>query len=314
MFSAINEYDDRAVFKVVGIGGAGIRVLDHLLTSKIQDAECIAIDTDAQALANSTAPTKFHLSTQLVLDLSPHGSAPLVRDAAMLNKEPLRELLRGADAVIIVAGLGGGTGSAVAPIVAELAKEIGVSLVFAAVTEPFSMEGRDRVKLAKEATTELLQRAGTVLVIPNEKLAASPAEGFESATRHLVSATCNIVVSVTEQVLVGMDFHDIYAVLHNHGQAVMATSMAKGPNRAQTVVQNALASPLLSEVGNPSHCSILAEIRGNYDFDFDEFEQIGSALRARFSSEATALVMGVNFHQLVADEIGLTLIISDLEQ
>lgn len=110
-----------------------------------------------------------------------------------------------------------------------------------------------------------------------------------------------------------MDFHDIYAVLHNHGQAVMATSMAKGPNRAQTVVQNALASPC-PRLGTQVITAFWLKSGGDYDFDFDEFEQIGSALRARFSSEATTLVMGVNFHQLVTDEIGLTLIISDLEQ
>ena len=316
MFELIDNVAQNAVIKVVGVGGGGGNALQHMVVNNVEGVEFICANTDAKALKNVSARTVLQLGPNVTKGLGA-GANPLIgREAAMEDRERIAEVLRGADMVFITAGMGGGTGTGAAPIVAEVAREMGI-LTVAVVTKPFPFEGRKRMQIAEEGIRELSQHVDSLITIPNEKLLtvlgkdASLLAAFCKANDVLLGAVQGIADLIMRPGMINVDFADVKTVMSEMGMAMMGTGHASGPNRAREAAEAAIRSPLLEDVNLMGARGILVNITAGPDLSLGEFSEVGSTVE-EFASDSATVVVGTVIDPELRDELRVTVVATGL--
>ena len=312
MFELMDSPSDEAVIKVVGVGGGGGNAVEYMVKQVIEGVDFIAMNTDAQALKNSTAMIKLQIGTELTKGLGAGADPNVGRDAAQEDREKIKQVLEGADMVFITAGMGGGTGTGAAPEVAKLAKEMGI-LTVAVVTKPFPFEGKKRAEFANQGIAELSKYVDSLITIPNEKLLKVMGRGtpllqaFSAANDVLRGSVQGIAELITRTGLVNVDFADVKTVMSEMGTAMMGSGVGRGEDRAEEAAEAAIACPLLEDIDVSGARGILVNITAGLDFAIDEYETIGNAVKA-FASENATVVVGTVIDPEMTDEIRVTVV------
>jgi len=312
MFELMDSPSDEAVIKVVGVGGGGGNAVEYMVKQVIEGVDFIAMNTDAQALKNSTAMIKLQIGTELTKGLGAGADPNVGRDAAQEDREKIRQVLEGADMVFITAGMGGGTGTGAAPEVAKLAKDMGI-LTVAVVTKPFPFEGKKRAEFANQGIAELSKYVDSLITIPNEKLLKVMGRGtpllqaFSAANDVLRGSVQGIAELITRTGLVNVDFADVKTVMSEMGTAMMGSGVGRGEDRAEEAAEAAIACPLLEDIDLSGARGILVNITAGLDFAIDEYETIGNAVKA-FASENATVVVGTVIDPEMTDEIRVTVV------
>ena len=316
MFELIDNVPQNAVIKVVGVGGGGGNALQHMVVNNVEGVDFICANTDAQALKNVSARTVLQLGSAVTKGLGA-GANPLIgREAAIEDRERIAEVLQGADMVFITAGMGGGTGTGAAPVVAEVAREMGI-LTVAVVPKPFPFEGRKRLQIAEEGIRELSQHVDSLITIPNEKLLtvlgkdASLLAAFSKANDVLLGAVQGIADLIMRPGMINVDFADVKTVMSEMGMAMMGTGHASGPNRAREAAEAAIRSPLLEDVNLMGARGILVNITAGPDLSLGEFSEVGSTVE-EFASESATVVVGTVIDPEMRDELRVTVVATGL--
>lgn len=316
MFELIDNVPQNAVIKVIGVGGGGGNALQHMVANNVEGVDFICANTDAQALKNVTARTVLQLGSTVTKGLGA-GANPLIgREAAIEDRERIAEVLQGSDMVFITAGMGGGTGTGAAPIVAEVAREMGI-LTVAVVTRPFPFEGRKRMQVAEEGIRELGQHVDSLITIPNEKLLtvlgkdASLLAAFSKANDVLLGAVQGIADLIMRPGMINVDFADVKTVMSEMGMAMMGTGHASGPNRAREAAEAAIRSPLLEDVNLMGARGILVNITAGPDLSLGEFSEVGNTVE-EFASETATVVVGTVIDPELRDELRVTVVATGL--
>ncbi|PMI69327.1 cell division protein FtsZ, partial [Vibrio splendidus] len=246
MFEPMMEMSDDAVIKVVGVGGGGGNAVEHMVRESIEGVEFISVNTDAQALRKTSVSSVIQIGGDITKGLGAGANPQVGRDAALEDRERIKEVLTGADMVFIAAGMGGGTGTGAAPVIAEVAKELGV-LTVAVVTKPFSFEGKKRLAFAEQGIEELSKHVDSLITIPNEKLlkvlgrGVTLLEAFASANDVLKNAVQGIAELITRPGMINVDFADVRTVMSEMGHAMMGSGIAKGEDRAEEAAETAIS-------------------------------------------------------------------------
>ncbi|MBU3825589.1 MAG: cell division protein FtsZ [Candidatus Oceanisphaera merdipullorum] len=312
MFELMNDHDEEAVIKVVGVGGGGGNAVEHMVREKLQGVEFLTINTDAQALRNSSADSTLQIGGEITKGLGAGANPEVGRDAALEDADAIRELLQGADMVFIAAGMGGGTGTGAAPVVAQIAKELGI-LTVAVVTKPFAFEGKKRMNYAQQGINELVKHVDSLITIPNDKLlkvlgrGISLLDAFKAANDVLLGAVQGIAELITRPGLMNVDFADVRTVMREMGTAMMGTGTATGEDRAEEAAEKAISSPLLEDVDLAGARGILVNITAGLDMTIEEFETVGNAVKA-FASENATVVVGTVLDPEITDEMRVTVV------
>jgi cell division protein FtsZ len=307
-----DTFAQSANIKVVGVGGGGGNAINRMVLSNVKGVDFIAANTDAQALKYSLAPQRLQLGERVTKGLGVGGDPNLGQKAADESKAVIREILKGADMVFVTAGLGGGTGTGGAPIVAEVAKSLG-ALTVGVVTKPFMFEGKVRAKQAEEGLKELRNKVDTLLIIPNQKLFSvidkntSLLETFKIVDEVLLRAVQSISDIITQHGVVNVDFADVRTIMLNAGNALMGVGMASGQNRAKIAAEKAVTSPLLEDVSINGANKVLVNITGGLNLTMYETEQIMTVLNNYISSEAN-VIFGAVFDDRLKEDIKVTVI------
>lgn len=318
MFELVDEPQHNAVIKVVGVGGGGGNAVQHMVTSQVEGVDFICANTDSQALKNMTARSVLQLGSTVTKGLGAGANPEVGRQAAMEDRERIAEALSGADMVFITAGMGGGTGTGAAPVVAEVAQELGI-LTVAVVTKPFPFEGRKRIKLAEGGLTELANHVDSLITIPNEKLLAvlgkntSLLDAFSAANDVLLGAVQGIADLIIRPGMINVDFADVRTVMSEMGQAMMGTGSASGEERAREAAEAAIRSPLLEDVNLEGARGILVNITAGTNLSLGEFTEVGDAIE-EFSSENATIVVGTVIDESMTDELRVTVVATGLGQ
>jgi cell division protein FtsZ len=316
MFELVEDAPQNAVIKVVGVGGGGGNAVQHMVASCVDGVEFICANTDAQALKNMSARSVLQLGGAVTKGLGAGANPEVGRQAAMEDRERIVEALQGADMVFITAGMGGGTGTGGAPVVAEVAKEMGI-LTVAVVTKPFPFEGRKRIKIANQGLQELAQHVDSLITIPNEKLLAvlgkncSLLDAFSTANDVLRGAVQGIADLIMRPGMINVDFADVRTVMGEMGQAMMGTGSARGENRAREAAEAAIKSPLLEDVDLQGARGILVNITAGTDLSLGEFSEVGDTIE-EFASEEATIVVGTVIDPEMAEEIKVTVVATGL--
>lgn len=307
---------NNAVIKVVGVGGGGGNAVEHMLAENIDGVEFICANTDAQALRASNAKVHIQLGDELTKGLGAGANPQIGREAAEEDRELIREILTGADMVFITAGMGGGTGTGAAPVVAEIAKELGI-LTVAIVTKPFSFEGKQRALSAEDGIRRLAEHVDSLITIPNNKLLSvlgkniSLLNAFKAANNVLLGAVKGISDLITRPGLINVDFADVRTVMSEMGMAMMGTGSAVGEQRARQAAEAAIASPLLEDVNFSGARGILVNITAGLDMSIGEFEEVGDVVKEFISDDAT-VVVGTVIDPEMTEEMRVTVIVTGL--
>ncbi len=294
-FELLDTVGQQAVIKVIGIGGGGGNALDHMVNSAIEGVDFINANTDAQALNRSSARTILQLGAGVTKGLGAGADPAVGRQAALEDRERIIEALEGADMVFITAGMGGGTGTGAAPIVAQLAREAGI-LTVAVVTKPFPFEGRSRLKIAEQGIEELSEHCDSLITIPNEKVLqvmgpqAPLLDAFARANDVLLNAVQGISELITRPGLINVDFADVRAVMAEMGVAMMGSAVAKGDERAVEAARSAVSSPLLEDVNISGAKGILVNVTAGVDMAIGEFEEVGETVRELAADDAKVII------------------------
>ncbi|HFQ13685.1 MAG TPA: cell division protein FtsZ [Gammaproteobacteria bacterium] len=318
MFELMDTYSQSAVIKVIGVGGGGGNAVDHMVQQNIEGVDFICANTDAQAIRNTRAQTVLQLGSNITKGLGAGANPEIGRQAAMEDRERIQEALDGADMVFITAGMGGGTGTGGAPVVAQIAKEMGV-LTVAVVTRPFPFEGKKRMDAASRGIDELKQNVDSLITIPNEKLLSvlgkniSLLDAFKAANDVLLGAVQGIAELITRPGLINVDFADVRTVMSEMGMAMMGSGHATGENRAVEAAESAIASPLLEDVNLSGARGILVNVTAGMDMSIGEFEQVGETVR-RFSSDNATVVVGTVIDPEMEGELRVTVVATGLGQ
>jgi len=316
MFELMDAYSQNAVIKVIGVGGGGGNAVEHMVSANIDGVDFICANTDAQALKNSSARTVMQLGSSVTKGLGAGANPEIGRQAALEDRDRIIEVMQGADMVFITAGMGGGTGTGGAPIVAQIAKELGI-LTVAVVTKPFPFEGNKRRNIANEGIKELTQYVDSLITIPNEKLLTvlgkniSLLDAFKAANNVLLGAVQGIAELITRPGLINVDFADVRTVMAEMGMAMMGSGSARGENRARDAAQAAIASPLLEDVNLSGARGILVNITAGMDMSIGEFEEVGSTVK-EFASENATVVVGTVIDPDMNDELRVTVVATGL--
>jgi cell division protein FtsZ len=294
-FELVDTKTQNAVIKVIGIGGGGGNAINHMVASSIEGVEFICANTDAQALESSNVKTILQLGASVTKGLGA-GADPMVgRKAAEEDRERIKDALEGADMVFITAGMGGGTGTGAAPVVAEVANELGI-LTVAVVTKPFPFEGMRRRNVAEQGIAELAKYVDSLITIPNEKLLAvlgkdmSLLDAFRAANDVLLNATQGIAELITRPGLINVDFADVKTVMSEMGVSMMGTGAATGDNRARDAAEAAINSPLLEDIDLAGARGILVNITAGHSLTIGEFTEVGDTVRDFADDDATVVV------------------------
>lgn len=312
MFEIIDKDSSNTVIKVIGVGGAGGNAVDHMIREGVQGVEFVAANTDAQALSRSLAGTKLQLgSSGLGAGAKPEAG----KSAAIEERERISEALKGSHMVFITAGMGGGTGTGAAPIVAEVAREMGI-LTVAVVTKPFMFEGK-RMKVAESGLTELQQNVDSLVVILNDKLMevlgddVSMEEAFRSADNVLRNAVGGIAEIINLPGLVNVDFEDVRTVMGEMGMAMMGSSSAAGVDRARIAAEQAVASPLLEGVNLSGARGVLVNITASRSLKMKEVNEVMNTVKA-FAAEDAHIIFGAVFDETMSDDLRVTVVATGL--
>ena len=270
---------------VIGIGGGGGNAVEHMMMENIEGVDFICMNTDAQALSRSSARTVIQLGEEATKGLGAGANPDVGRLAAEENRARIAEILKGADMVFLTAGMGGGTGTGAAPIVAEVAKELGV-LTVAVVTKPFAFEGRKRMEVAEKGIEQLGKYVDSLITIPNNKLLSvlgkniTLLNAFKAANNVLLGAVQGIADLITRPGLINVDFADVRTVMSEMGMAMMGTGLSSGENRAREAAEAAIASPLLEDVDFTGAKGVLVNITAGMDMSIGEFEAVGEDIKS----------------------------------
>ena len=317
MFELMDAYSQNAVIKVIGVGGGGGNAVQNMSTAGVEGVEFIYANTDAQALKNSTAGTVLQLGCGITKGLGAGADPEVGRQAALEDRERIQEVIEGTDMLFVTAGMGGGTGTGAAPVVAELAREMGI-LVVAVVTKPFPFEGNKRMHVAREGIASLAKHVDSLITIPNEKLLtvlgkdAGLLDAFKSADKVLLNAVSGIAELITRPGLINVDFADVRTVMSEMGMAMMGSGMASGENRARTAADAALSSPLLEEFNLAGARGILVNVTAGMDLSIGEFEEVGNCVKEVASEDAT-VVVGTVIDPEITGELRVTVVATGLE-
>ncbi len=312
MFEPMMEMSDDAVIKVVGVGGGGGNAVEHMVRESIEGVEFISINTDAQALRKTSVSSVIQIGGDITKGLGAGANPQVGRDAALEDKDRIKDLLAGADMVFIAAGMGGGTGTGAAPVIAEVAKELGI-LTVAVVTKPFSFEGKKRLAFAEQGIEELSKHVDSLITIPNEKLlkvlgrGITLLEAFASANDVLKNAVQGIAELITRPGMINVDFADVRTVMSEMGHAMMGSGIAKGEDRAEEAAEMAISSPLLEDIDLAGARGVLVNITAGLDMRLDEFETVGNTVKA-FASDNATVVIGTSLDPDMAEEIRVTVV------
>lgn len=316
MFELIDNFPENAVIKVIGVGGGGGNAVEYMAQADIEGVEFIAANTDAQALKHSSVKSILQLGTAVTKGLGAGANPEIGRQSALEDKERIHDVLEGADLVFITAGMGGGTGTGGAPIVAEIAKEMGI-LTVAVVTKPFPFEGRKRMLVAEKGIENLSQAVDSLITIPNEKLLTvlgkdmSLLDAFKAANNVLLGAVQGIAELITRPGLINVDFADVRTVMSQMGIAMMGTGRARGENRAKAAAQSAISSPLLEDINLSGAKGVLVNITAGMNLTIAEFEEVGEAIK-EFTSEDATVIVGTVIDPEMSDELRVTLVATGL--
>jgi len=316
MFELVDNVPQNAVIKVVGVGGGGGNAVKHMIANNIDGVEFICANTDAQALADMAANTVLQLGGAITKGLGAGANPDVGRQAALEDRERIAEVLGGADMVFITAGMGGGTGTGGAPIIAEVAKEMGI-LTVAVVTRPFKFEGKKRKLHADEGILELQQHVDSLITIPNEKLLAvmgkntSLLDAFRSANDVLLGAVQGIADLIIRPGMINVDFADVRTVMSEMGMAMMGTGVSRGDARAREAAEAAIRSPLLEDVNLQGARGILVNITAGMDLSLGEFTEVGDTVE-EFASDNATVVVGTVIDPDMTDELKVTVVATGL--
>jgi cell division protein FtsZ len=312
MFELMDTTSDRAVIKVMGVGGGGGNAVEHMANSNLEGVDFICANTDAQALANSSARTVLQIGNDITKGLGAGANPSVGREAAIEDRERIKEAIDGTDMLFITAGMGGGTGTGAAPIVAELAKEMGI-LTVAVVTKPFPWEGPRRMGQAEEGIGELRDYVDSLITIPNEKLQAVLGKGttlldaFKEANNVLLNAVQGISELITRPGLINVDFADVRTVMSEMGMAMMGTGSATGEDRATDAAERAISSPLLEDVDLSGARGILVNVTAGMDMSIGEFEEVGNSIK-EFAADNATVVVGTVIDPDMSGEMRVTVV------
>ncbi|WJW75001.1 cell division protein FtsZ [Thiohalobacter sp. IOR34] len=316
MFELMDAYSQNAVIKVMGVGGGGGNALQHMVEANIEGVDFICANTDAQALQNISVPISLQMGSSITKGLGAGANPDVGRQAAMEDRERIAEAIEGSDMLFITAGMGGGTGTGAAPVVAQVAKELGI-LTVAVVTRPFPFEGKKRMAIADQGIKELGQYVDSLITIPNEKLLSvlgkqvSLLSAFKAANDVLLGAVQGIAELITRPGLINVDFADVRTVMSEMGMAMMGSGAASGEDRAREAAEAAIASPLLEDVNLSGAAGILVNVTAGMDLSIGEFEEVGNAVK-EFASENATVVVGTVIDPEMSDELRVTVVATGL--
>ena len=317
-FELVEKMAPNAVIKVVGVGGGGGNAVAHMVASSVDGVEFITANTDSQAIKNCGAKLQLQLGANVTKGLGAGANPEVGRQAALEDRDVIMDALQGADMVFITAGMGGGTGTGAAPVVAQLAKEMGI-LTVAVVTKPFPFEGRRRMQVALKGIEELSQHCDSLITIPNEKLItvlgrnATMIQAFRAANDVLLGAVQGIADLIVRPGLINVDFADVRTVMSEMGLAMMGTGSARGDDRAQAASEAAIQNPLLDDVNLQGANGILVNITAGPDFTMAEFDEVGRTIEA-FASEDATVVIGTVLDPDMQDEVRVTVVATGLNR
>jgi cell division protein FtsZ len=316
------EYDEtstqNARMKVVGVGGGGGNAVNRMIEEDLEGVDFISVNTDAQVLKLSKADVRIQIGQKLTRGLGAGARPEVGAQALEENRDEMRKALDGADLVFITAGMGGGTGTGAAPLIAEMAREMG-ALTIAIVTKPFMFEGKKRMKQAEQGLAELKRAADTMIVVPNERLLAVVGKGtsfkdaLKKADEVLLHATQGIsdLIRVTGEV--NVDFADVRTVMSNRGAALMGTGFGRGENRAMEAAQEAISSPLLDNISISGAAGVLINITGGMDLAIDEVTTISSIIQETAGDDAE-IIFGAVHDPSMKEEVRVTVIATGFDR
>jgi cell division protein FtsZ len=316
MFELVENISQNAVIKVVGVGGGGGNAVRHMLSGAVEGVEFICANTDSQALKDLDSKSVIQLGSTITKGLGAGANPEVGRQAAIEDRERIAETLKGADMVFITAGMGGGTGTGGAPIVAEVARDLGI-LTVAVVTKPFPFEGGKRMKIADAGLAELAEHVDSLITIPNEKLLAvlgkntTLLDAFGAANDVLQGAVQGIADLIIRPGMINVDFADVKTVMSEMGMAMMGTGSATGENRAREAAEAAIRSPLLEDINLQGARGILVNITAGVDLNLGEFSEVGSIVE-EFASDSATVVVGTVIDPEMADELKVTVVATGL--
>ena len=316
MFELMDAYSQSAVIKVIGVGGGGGNAVAHMVTSGIDGVEFMCINTDAQALKHSKVKTALQIGTNMTKGLGAGADPEVGRQAAMEDRDRIIELVEGCDMLFITCGMGGGTGTGAAPVVAQVAKELGI-LTVAVVTKPFDMEGNKRGLVADHGIGELGKYCDSLITIPNQKLLTvlgpqtTLLDAFKAANTVLQGAVQGIAELITRPGLINVDFADVRTVMAETGMAMMGSGSASGEGRARQAAEAAVSSPLLEDINLAGAHGILVNVSAGMDLSIGEFQEVGQIVK-QFASEDATVVVGTVIDPELTDVIRVTVVATGL--
>ncbi len=318
MFELMDGYSQSAVIKVIGVGGAGGNAVAHMVQAGIEGVDFICANTDSQALKNSKVRTALQIGCNITKGLGAGADPDVGRQAAMEDRDRIQEVIEGSDMLFITAGMGGGTGTGAGPVVAQVAKELGI-LTVAVVTKPFGMEGAKRTAIAESGIAELGKYVDSLITIPNQKLLTvlgsqtTLLDAFRSANQVLQGAVQGIAELITRPGLINVDFADVRTVMSEMGMAMMGSGAACGEDRAREAAESAISSPLLEDINLAGANGILVNVTAGMDLSIGEFQEVGSTVK-EFASDDATVVIGTVIDPDMSDQIRVTVVATGLGQ
>ncbi|HVP34974.1 MAG TPA: cell division protein FtsZ [Steroidobacteraceae bacterium] len=316
MFELMDAYSQSAVIKVIGVGGGGGNAVAHMLTAGIDGVDFMCINTDAQALKHAKVKTALQIGCNITKGLGAGADPEVGRQAAMEDRDRIVELVEGCDMLFITAGMGGGTGTGAAPVVAQVAKELGI-LTVAVVTRPFEMEGNKRSCVADNGIAELSKFCDSLITIPNQKLLTvlgpqtTLLDAFKAANQVLQGAVQGIAELITRPGLINVDFADVRTVMAETGMAMMGSGAASGEGRARAAAESAVSSPLLEDINLAGAHGILVNVTAGMDLSIGEFQEVGQIVK-QFASEDATVVVGTVIDPELTNQVRVTVVATGL--
>src|ERR1700761_8480210 len=316
MFELMDTYSQSAVIKVLGVGGGGGNAVSHMVQAGLEGVDFICINTDAQALKHSKVRTALQIGCNITKGLGAGADPEVGRQAAMEDRDRIIELIEGCDMLFITAGMGGGTGTGAAPVVAQVAKELGI-LTVAVVTKPFDMEGNKRTRVAEQGMLELSKYVDSLITIPNQKLlsvlgsSTTLLDAFKAANTVLQGAVQGIAELITRPGLINVDFADVRTVMSETGMAMMGSGAAAGEDRAREAAEAAISSPLLEDINLAGAQGILVNVTAGMDLCIGEFQEVGNVVK-QFASDDATVVVGTVIDPELSNMVRVTVVATGL--
>ena len=316
MFELMDAYSQSAIIKVIGVGGGGGNAVAHMVSAGIDGVEFMCINTDSQALKHAKVKTALQIGCNITKGLGAGADPEIGRQAAMEDRDRIVELVEGCDMLFITAGMGGGTGTGAAPVVAQVARELGI-LTVAVVTKPFEMEGNKRGYVADHGIAELGKYCDSLITIPNQKLLTvlgpqtTLLDAFKAANQVLQGAVQGIAELITRPGLINVDFADVRTVMAETGMAMMGSGAASGEGRARAAAEAAVSSPLLEDINLAGAHGILVNVTAGMDLSIGEFQEVGQIVK-QFASDDATVVVGTVIDPELSNQVRVTVVATGL--